>query len=104
MKTTRSSLVAAMLAVVAVCSTGCGRSDTRVNSDPGPGKPTRADTGDKTLPPATSATSASTATSPTTGTDSTGRPGDASGGVTGGVAGSQTSGTTTEKPKADNAK
>src|SRR5688572_26489389 len=74
--------------------TGCGRGDTRVNSDPGPGRPSRADGGEKTVRPDPNQASPSKGgTAGTTGTDSTGRPSDASGGTTSGGAGSGTSGT-----------
>lgn len=82
----------------AMATMGCGR-DTKVNSDPGPGGPSAADTAKPvTGVPETSKGGASgkAATAPTTGTDSTGRPGDASGGTTGAGAGSGTSGTRTE--------
>jgi hypothetical protein len=81
---------------------GCGRHDTRVNSDPGPGKPSSADAGDRSVqtdpnsPAHTTAPGASK--SATTGTDSTGRPSGASGGTTGAGAGSNTSGTITGEP------
>lgn len=100
----RAGIALGVASAALVFGSGCGRGDTRVNSDPGPGRPTRADTGQKTLPPATTATSPATATAPVTGTDSTGRPGDASGGTVGGGAGSNTSGTTTEKPKSGGGK
>lgn len=76
--------------------TGCGRGDTRVNSDPGAGRPSHADGGDKAVrPDPNQASPSKSGTDPTTGTDSTGRPSGASGGVTGGGAGSGTSGTAT---------
>jgi hypothetical protein len=82
-------------AAVAFLASGCSR-DTRVNSDPGPGKPSQADGGDKAVRPNPNQTTpTSSATSPSTGTDSTGRPSDASGGTTG--AGAGTSGTATPK-------
>ena len=100
----RAPVALGLLGTALALGSGCGRGDTRVNSDPGPGRPTHADTGQKTLPPAPTATSPATATAPTTGTDSTGRPGEASGGTVGGGAGSNTSGTTTEKPKSSSGK
>jgi competence ComEA-like helix-hairpin-helix protein len=55
---------------------GCGRGDTRVNSDPGPGA--RSTTADSNVTPP----SAAGKPIGIVGTDSTGRPGDASGGTT----------------------
>lgn len=97
MKTKVGGVLATVLISACVIGGGCGR-DVRVNSDPGPGGPSAADTGKPVTGAAetskgTASGSASTAAS--TGTDSTGRPGDASGGVTGGGSGSGTSGTRT---------
>jgi hypothetical protein len=94
--TSRVPVAGACLCFVAAVLAGCGR-DTRVNSDPGPGRPSRADGGERTLrPDPNAATPAAPSSSPATGTDSTGRPGDASGGATGAGAGSGTSGTKTQ--------
>lgn len=89
------------MAMAMACWGGCGR-DTRVNSDPGPGGPSAADTGKPVhgVPETTKGgASGAASTSPKTGTDSTGRPGDASGGTTGAGSGSGTSGTQTEAQK-----
>ena len=76
-------LAQVMLVLMMLVLSGCGRADTRVNSDPGPGRPSRADGGDKAVrPDPNQATPAPAATAATTGTDSTGRPSDASGGTT----------------------
>jgi hypothetical protein len=76
-----------------VALAGCGR-DTRVNSDPGTGRTSSADSGEATVQPdPNQAAPAKGGTHPSTGTDSTGRPGDASGGTTAAGAGSGTSGT-----------
>jgi hypothetical protein len=82
--------IAPAVAALTLALAGCAR-DTRVNSDPGPGKPSAADGGDAAVKPA----SGPAATTPATGTDSTGRPSDASGGTTGAGTGSKTSGTAT---------
>ena len=102
-----ASLSAARAAGVAlgllslVALSGCGRGDTRVNSDPGPGKPSRADAGDRTMrPDPNNASPSTTATSAPAGTDSTGRPEKSSGGTVGGGAGSETSGTATPRESA----
>src|SRR3954465_4739078 len=104
MKTkSRARTSAVGLTAMVLSMAGCGRGDTRINSDPGPGKPSSADGGDRTVrshpndPAHTSAPGAWT--NPSTGTDSTGRPSDASGGTTGAGAGSNTSGTTSGKPE-----
>jgi hypothetical protein len=91
----RFLLVAQLTVVVLVLFlSGCGRSDTRVNSDPGPGRPSRADGDDKAVrPDPNNATPSTRSSDPTTGTDSTGRPSSASGGATAAGAGSGTSGT-----------
>ena len=44
-------VAAAALALSAAVIAGCGKGDTRVNSDPGPGKPSRADGGDAAVRP-----------------------------------------------------
>src|SRR5688572_18268367 len=92
----RIRFIAAPALVVALgfALPGCGRSDTRVNSDPGPGRPSQADSGEKAVrPDPNQAKPATGGTHPATGTDSTGRPSDASGGTTAAGAGSGTSGT-----------
>lgn len=98
MKTKHGFSMAILLATGMFWLGGCGR-DTRVNSDPGPGGPSAADTG-KPAHGAREASkggaSGSASTSPTTGADSTGRPSDASGGTTGAGSGSGTSGTRTD--------
>jgi hypothetical protein len=86
----------ALLVILMMVLTGCGRNDTRVNSDPGSGRTSSADGGDKAVrPDPNQAAPASGGTSATTGTDSTGRPSDASGGTTAAGSGSGTSGTAT---------
>lgn len=97
---TNTSRLALLISSSALCLTlglsACGRSDTRVNSDPGPGRPSRADGGEQTVrPDPNQATPSKSGTDATTGTDSTGRPSGASGGTTGAGAGSGTSGTAT---------
>lgn len=87
----------ALLIVLTVASVGCGRKDTRVNSDPGPGKPSRADGGDRAVRPDPNQATPPSGKDANVGTDSTGRPSDASGGTTGAGAGSGTTGTLTEK-------
>jgi hypothetical protein len=95
--TRQARLVIVGVAAVALLASGCSR-DTRVNSDPGPGKPSQADGGDKAVRPnPNQAAPSSSGASAGTGTDSTGRPSDASGGTTGAGAGSGTSGTATPK-------
>src|SRR5687767_648847 len=93
----RASLLMTTAVAIALLASGCSR-DTRVNSDPGPGKPSQADGGDKAVRPNPSQTTPTSAgSSAGTGTDSTGRPSDASGGTTGTGAGSGTSGPATPK-------
>jgi hypothetical protein len=90
-------LAQAMFVLLMLALGGCGRSDTRVNSDPGPGRPSRADGGDKAVRPDPNQPAPSAETKRTAGTDSTGRPSDASGG-TGGVASDATNGTAEPAP------
>lgn len=95
MMTIRHGLVRAVLplALGLGCS-GCGGGDTQVNSDPGPGRPSRADSGEKTIRlDSDEAKPTSGRTDPATGTDSTGRPSGASGGTTGATAEATTSAT-----------
>lgn len=92
---TKSTFPAALAALALTFAiAGCGR-DTRVNSNPGPGGSSAADSG-KPVPGAAEnskgASSGSASTSASTGTDSTGRPSDASGGTTGADAAKQSSG------------
>jgi hypothetical protein len=75
-------MVTTVVAVVAFGIVGCGRTDTRLNSDPGPGKPSRADGGDKAMRPDPNNAAPSTDAKASAGTDSTGRPADSSGGTT----------------------
>lgn len=87
-----AAAVAVSLLILTLGVSGCGR-DTRVNSDPGPGRPSRADGGDKAVrPDPNQATPSQGSTAPSTGTDSTGRPSGASGGTTGADASSGTGG------------
>ena len=95
--TSRAVAVGVALALMAGVS-GCGRSDTRVNSDPGPGRTGAAGGGQQTVvPDPNNATPPKGGTNPAVGTDSTGRPSDASGGTTAAGAGSGTSGTALPK-------
>ena len=93
-----------LLVAVALVLAGCGRGE-KVNSDPGPGAPSRASGGAASVRvDPNRAAPEGKGTDPTTGKDSTGRPSDASGGTTAAGAGSGTSGTITEnkaeQPKA----
>lgn len=98
MKTDLRFLLAGVGFAAACVLCGCGR-DSRVNSDPGPGGPSAADSGKPVVNASETsrgAASGAATTAPATGTDSTGRPSDSSGGVTGGGSGSGTSGTQTD--------
>lgn len=77
--------------VLALTLTGCGRGDTRVNSDPGPGRPSAADTGSPVVSSEYNPVKPAPVADP--GSDATGRPSDASGGVTKADSGSQPTGT-----------
>lgn len=83
--------LAGAAAVLALTLTGCGRGDTRVNSDPGPGRPSAADTGSPIVSSEDNPVKPAPVANP--GTDSTGRPSDASGGTTKADSGSQPTGT-----------
>ena len=87
----------ATFALLLLALGGCGRSDTRVNSDPGPGRPSRADGGDKAVRPDPNQAAPSAEAKHMTGTDSTGRASDASGG-TGGAAADASSGSAAPAP------
>jgi hypothetical protein len=79
---------------VALAFTGCGRGDTRVNSDPGPGRPSAADTGSPIVSSEYNPVKPAPVANP--GTDATGRPSDASGGTTKADSASQPTGTKVE--------
>ena len=97
----RACLASGVVASLAFTLAGCGK-DTRVNSDPMAGKPSRADGGSKSVTATPEAAQPKQkGTDPSVGTDSTGRPSDASGGTTGAGSGSHTSGTETGQPKTD---
>lgn len=94
MRTIPRGCWAAVTLGLAVALAGCGRTDTRVNSDPMAGRPSAADGGDKQVKVDPHApTPSASGTSPGVGTDSTGRPADSSGGATQAGGGSGTSGT-----------
>src|SRR5215207_2642414 len=91
----------ALVLMLVIVLAGCGRTDTRVNSDPGPGRPSSADGGDKAVRPSDpNKASPAPSTKKDTGTDSTGRPSDSSGGTVNAGAGSGTSGTA--EPRREN--
>ena len=101
MKTNLRSVSVAAVLVGALVVGGCGR-DVRVNSDPGPGGPSAADSGKPVHGAAENskgASSGAAAKDATTGTDSTGRPSDASGGTTGTDSASGTSATHSDQKR-----
>lgn len=89
MQTNLSSLIprawlgpAVLGTVLTLIGTGCGRGDTRADSDPGPGLPSIADTGQPVVT-GTNREMTQPAQGTTPGINSVGRPSDASGGTTG---------------------
>lgn len=87
----------ACLAFVMGVAAGCGRGDTRVNADPGPGYPSQADSGSPSIADRTDAgtqpAKAAADGQATPGLNSAGLPASSSGGTVGGGSGSGTSGT-----------
>lgn len=94
-KQLRRMVLGVGLVALAGSAGGCGRGDTRVNADPGPGYPSQADSGSPSIADRKDGgtQAAGPAKEATPGVNSAGLPASSSGGTVGAGSGSGTSGT-----------